>query len=698
VAETGEIYDFGPLRLDTRARQVYRQDGPVALTPKAYELLRILVENQGRAMSKTELQEALWPETHVEEGNLTFQISTLRKALGEPASHWIETVPRHGYRWNARPSANPRVDTRPRSLPKLGLYVAAGVVCIAVASGVYLSRSTEPKLTAAAPLTTLKGDELAPDLSPDGKSVLFAWNGAAGRNWDIYVKRIGEEEPVRLTDSDDVDFNPVWSPDGRQFAFARQIGPGTVDIILKGYPGGPERKLTQAASECLGIRAPLTKILDWPSEGQHLIVTGATGGQGCGLSSVAIGSGTTKPITEPPFPSVRDFAPALSPDGRMIAFTRGSDWPAFSIYVQPTSGALTPVGAPRRLAENGGPAAWPAWTADSQEVVFSNFLGGLFRVHAGRQSKAIAVPVTDKIAFHVSLGSGDTLVYATKPPTKSSLHRIEFDAHGRILSDTEIAPSTHFQQSPTYSPDNSKIAFESERSGSREIWVSSADGAQLRQVTRFGGPPAQSPRWSPDGTRLLFSAAHGDQREIYVADVYGGSLQRLTENTSDDAAASWSPDGKWIYFASNRSGRYEVWKMRIDGSEAVRLTTEGGHHPQASLDGRFVYFLEDGYISGLWRTSVEGGPAVRLAEGVLRSAGVRVGTDGVYYIVPLETVQPAVRYMLRRINPHSGVVSDVAMVHGTLGWGLSLSADSRKVLITRDIGGLFDLKIAQWVR
>ena len=64
-------------------------------------LLLILVESQGRALSKAHLMSALWPDTFVEEANLPFQISALRKALGDDGARWIETLPKHGYRFNA---------------------------------------------------------------------------------------------------------------------------------------------------------------------------------------------------------------------------------------------------------------------------------------------------------------------------------------------------------------------------------------------------------------------------------------------------------------------------------------------------------------------------------------------------------------------------------------------------------------------
>ena len=95
------LYEFGPFRLDVERRLVTRGDQAVPLAPKTFELLLLLVQSPGRAFSKQELMTALWPDTFVEEANLSFQMSVLRKALGETAAQWIETVPKHGYRFTA---------------------------------------------------------------------------------------------------------------------------------------------------------------------------------------------------------------------------------------------------------------------------------------------------------------------------------------------------------------------------------------------------------------------------------------------------------------------------------------------------------------------------------------------------------------------------------------------------------------------
>jgi DNA-binding winged helix-turn-helix (wHTH) protein/TolB-like protein/Flp pilus assembly protein TadD len=97
-----EFYHFGLFNMDVTERVLLRDGRPLALSPKAFDLLVLLVENSGHLLEKDELMRQLWPDTFVEEANLTNNISLLRKALAEDDDHrYIETVPRRGYRFVA---------------------------------------------------------------------------------------------------------------------------------------------------------------------------------------------------------------------------------------------------------------------------------------------------------------------------------------------------------------------------------------------------------------------------------------------------------------------------------------------------------------------------------------------------------------------------------------------------------------------
>lgn len=138
-------FEFGPFRVIPSERQLLRDDRTVPLPPKAFDLLLLLVEKSGHLIEKEELIETLWPNSFVEEANLTHHIWTLRKALGkkDDGQHYIETVSRRGYRFAAGVQAHenhsvtyikPTVSTRPVEA-KVGLFsspIRAGIACVLV--------------------------------------------------------------------------------------------------------------------------------------------------------------------------------------------------------------------------------------------------------------------------------------------------------------------------------------------------------------------------------------------------------------------------------------------------------------------------------------------------------------------------------------------------------------------------------------
>src|SRR5262245_58284041 len=95
------FYEFGAFRLDPAERVLARDGERVSLTPKAFETLVLLVRHGGRVLTKDQLIQTLWPDSYVEENNLTQQISQLRHALGNGTDgrRYIETVPKLGYRF-----------------------------------------------------------------------------------------------------------------------------------------------------------------------------------------------------------------------------------------------------------------------------------------------------------------------------------------------------------------------------------------------------------------------------------------------------------------------------------------------------------------------------------------------------------------------------------------------------------------------
>ncbi len=162
------LYEFGTCRVDDTQRVLTRQGQRVPLPPKTFELLLFLVRQPGRAFSKQELLSALWPDAFVEEANLSFQISTLRKAVGDGAADWIETVPKHGYRFAApvnetAAAAPPRRDLR---IPAVAMLVMAAALAAGVA--VWKRASPAPPIIHSIAVLPLH------DVSPDAKEAWFA--------------------------------------------------------------------------------------------------------------------------------------------------------------------------------------------------------------------------------------------------------------------------------------------------------------------------------------------------------------------------------------------------------------------------------------------------------------------------------------------------------------------------------------------
>src|SRR5579863_819918 len=115
------LLEFGPFQADPQAGLLLRDGEVIPLPPKAFEVLLVLLRNQGRGISRDELTSAVWPNMFVEEANLTQAISVLRKALGEDAQEprYIVTLPRRGYRFSApvRMARLANVDPATRARP-----------------------------------------------------------------------------------------------------------------------------------------------------------------------------------------------------------------------------------------------------------------------------------------------------------------------------------------------------------------------------------------------------------------------------------------------------------------------------------------------------------------------------------------------------------------------------------------------------
>jgi dipeptidyl aminopeptidase/acylaminoacyl peptidase len=238
------------------------------------------------------------------------------------------------------------------------------------------------------------------------------------------------------------------------------------------------------------------------------------------------------------------------------------------------------------------------------------------------------------------------------------------------------------ESGPQFSPDGSRIAFESTRSGAYEIWLCRSDGSGLMQLTHFNPSVTGTPRWSPDGRQIVFDSRPAGNSDIFVVDLQGGPPRKFTSEPSNENVPSWSQDGRWIYFASDRSGTWEVWKMPSTGGPAVQVTRHGGFAAFESVDGRFLYYAKGLTAPGLWRVPIDGGPEIEVITSL--EGGYwgywAVVEDGIYYLDSTE--RPAIVFF-NTTTRRTTRVFDFETRPAIEDPGLAVSRDKKTILYTQ---------------
>jgi Tol biopolymer transport system component len=524
----------------------------------------------------------------------------------------------------------------------------------------------------AVSLTSYPGWQYSLSLSPDGNRVAFMWSGEKQDSTQIYVIQIGGGTPVRITNHPGPGdpYSLAWSPDDRHIAFLRQVEGDRFAIMLVPPFGGPERKLAETS-----IHAWPPCCLSWTPDAKWLAFPARNSpGEPHSIWVVSVDTGERRRLTSPRVApgAFGDLSPSFSPDGHTLAFSRWEKNYVVRPYALSLSRDLRPEGEPRRLTDRlYAGLAGIAWLPGGREIVFAGGAWGalsLWRLAVSGRSDPVRLPYAAEDAlFPVVVQRRLVYLWAR---VETNLWRL--DTHTGKRAMLIGSGSARVQENPQYSPDGRKIAFQSTRSGSLEVWRCDADGSNCLQLTSYGGPLLGAPRWSPDGQSIVFDCRVTGQPAVYVVAADGGTPRLL----ADDAyIPSWSRDGRWIYFASGRSGRVEVWKMPAAGGPAVQVTRNGGGAAFESADGKYLYYDRNpfGGADSLYRMPVEGGQEVEVVPRLQFWSAFGVTAKGVYFMPDSRTI--------RFLDPASGRVSTVATLEKDFSDdGLCVSPDDRFVV------------------
>jgi Tol biopolymer transport system component/DNA-binding winged helix-turn-helix (wHTH) protein len=604
---------FRSFAFDLDRRELTREGRPVKLHPQPARVLALLLEQAGEIVDREEIKQKVWADSHVDfDLGINSCIRQIRIAPGDEAEQpkFVETVTREGYRFIAAVETMQGQGRAPQKAIVFGM-VASLLILVGVLGWILLSGdgskegSSPPSRTS--PFTTLPGWEFDPAISPDGNFVVFAASERRNTYGHLHVKQIGSDEILQLTDAEAGDTNPAWSPDGRRIAFLRYVeGEVGSDIFTVPVLGGQERRLASIATR--DETGPRWKPgLDWSPDGQILAFAdkGSRSEQD-GIFLLSLETMEKKRLTTPPADEVtRDSMPAFSPDGRYLAFKRGSEIVGHQIQIVAVSG-----GEPKLLHDVGDGMIYDLdWVSNGSAIVFA--VEGLGRKGLGKISvkggKATRLGVGESAAVSVSI-SGSNLVYMDRTDTNCNLWRMPgLTSNAHDSPHTQLTDSTRADFQQRISPEGTKLAFTSLRSGFSTVWTCDSDGSGCSEFSEYA---SGNPSWSPDGTALAFSAWREENMDIYAMDVDGGFPRLLTTAESGDAQPSWSKDGRSIFFSSNRTGELQIWKIPSEGGQPVQVTTGGGMEPIEH--GRFIYYVKLRAPASykwvdLWQVSIEGG-------------------------------------------------------------------------------------------
>lgn len=460
-------------------------------------------------------------------------------------------------------------------------------------------------------------------LAPDGRSLAYVASGPSGP-WRIWLRPLGEgvAHPLAGTEGGT---RPFWSPDSRSIAFFADNKLKRVDI-----GGGPVLTICDNPGTAGGGT--------WNTAGVIVFGIGLVAGSSGPLYRVEASGGTPVQITafEATVPDTKDVTPSFLPDGRHFLYTRLSSTTMPSTYI----GALDESGSTRLMdgATNVQYAAGRilflrgttlvAQPFDAQRLVLSGEVAPVLEgvmVDPFSRTGVFSVSSSGILAYRSSLQPapsqltwfdrsgrvsgvlgepGDYNTVNLSPDGTRAAVTLR-DADGNLdvwLVDIARGVRTRFtfdaadETQALWSPDGTRIVFDSLRSGRVHPYQKSATGSGNEDQVDASSVPKYPTSWSPDGAFLVSNSPAGSARtgnDLWIVPLAGDRKPFVYLQTPfQETRAQFSPDGKWIAYGSTESGRFEVYVAPFPGpGRAWRVSAAGGNSPRWRRDGRELFFV-----------------------------------------------------------------------------------------------------------
>jgi Tol biopolymer transport system component/DNA-binding winged helix-turn-helix (wHTH) protein len=698
--------------------------------PKVMQVLVLMAERPGAVITRETFLDTVWAGTIADDYLLNRAVSELRKIFDDDPQtpRYIETIRKGGYRLIApiapakvaaavaRPApdeaaTDEAVATAPQSAAqpaaitpapetpsvfrsKPALYGLAAVCIVAAAAAFFL---LGPKMLGDSsgiaenynvlPLTSFVGREFEPAISPDGSRVAFIWDGG-GDAFDVYVKTVGSEDVLNLTNSPAEERFPVWSADGRSVLFTRPGDTGMAIMRVSALGGGVTRVFgDEAATDIRGMSLS-------PDGTRIAYATRENAASPYRIFLATLSNGEKRSVSNPDPGSLGDIDPRFSRDGQSVAFIRAINEVTKDVYHADLNG-----GEPTRLTSDNRKINGLAWSPDGEQLLFTSTRSGTYGLWSvepdGGDLRQISLG--NENVHQPATAAGVDAIAFEQWMHRSQLRQI--DVVRRTQADAgQYMQSTRWDSNPAWAPDGERIAFASNRSGPHGVWVSPRDGRGAVQIADFGGAFMDNPAWSPDGALIAFDGSPEGKTEIFTVSPEGGTPQRISDGQGDNRNPIWSRDGAWIYFESNRSGEWRIYAQPTAGGAPFEVTAGPGINARESADGTRLFYSKPG-MPGLWwrpredwRQETPSGPEELLITELDPQDGANwaPSANGIYFV--RRSSEGAATLSL--LDQASSTTNIAELSPSFEGWGFDLSPDGTQLIFSEVTMRESDLRLA----